>query len=183
MVPFILQGDRLFGQITLTRPGGTVFDVPGAQGNVSEAGYLTEGSYTLVAEIASLFGNFNIRFTAGSTPSDGPRCTVRMSRPGYNVGDIVSASLLRVENPLPDPVFVELKMWLRLPDGSLIPARNEGADGSVAVYGGTTQDFGPLSVMGVGADIPQGLWEFGCRLLDPVSGQQLSENNDLFVIR
>jgi hypothetical protein len=76
-----------------------------------------------------------------------------------------------------------MKMWLQLPDGSLIPARNDGADGSMPLLGGTDQNFGPVDVMGVGPETAQGLWEFGCRLLDPVSGRQLYENNDLFEIR
>lgn len=183
-VPFILQGDGALSRVSLSGPTGAVFDFSITQGDVSQAGYLTEGSYTLVLEAAGLFGNFNIRFTADAVgESDGPRCSIRMTRPSYGVGDVVAASQLRVDNVAADPVFVELKMWLRLPDGSLIPARNEGADGSLVLQGATTYNLGPLDVMGVGPDLPQGLWEFGCRLLNPVSGQQLYENNALFEIR
>ena len=181
-VAFSLQGNLRLGRTMLTGPAGVVFESGSIDGPISHAGFLTEGTYTFVAEAVGLFADFDVRFSAGGTPVEGPRCTVRMTRSSYGSGLTVAASVLRIENPLPHPVFVEVKMWLRLPDGSLIPARNDGADGSVVLPGGMTQNFAPLDVMGVGPQTAPGVWEFGCRLLDPVTGEQLSKSTDLFEI-
>jgi hypothetical protein len=181
-VPFALEGEGMLAQATLVGPGGTIVDTGSMQGNVAHAGYLAAGTYTLVVEAAGLFGNYDVRFTAGAAASDGPRCSVRTTQRSYGVGDVVGLSQLRIENPTSQPRFVEVKMWLRLPDGNLVPGRNDGADGSIVVPAGAVQNFGPLDVMGVSPELAQGVWEFGCRLLDPVTGQQLDLSTDVFEI-
>ncbi len=133
------------------------------------------------AEVPS--SSFDVRFTAGKNTGVSPRCVIQLSQPSYTYGEVVTASVLRVENPRPEPVPMELKIWLRFPDGLILPAKNIDADGSLVVPGATSREFGPQPLMGVNTDTAFGLHEFGCRLLDPLTGKLLSEDRDLFEIQ
>ena len=95
----------------------------------------------------------------------------------------VTAQVLRLANPGPNPVPVEWKLWLIIPDGTLVPIINLGADGSLVLPPGFDQDFGPVPLFPVTANTPLGTYELNCRLLDPVTGRQLALDLNPFVIQ
>jgi hypothetical protein len=183
VVPYVLEADTaIFAAITLSNEFGPI-DVGDLGDHRPTRGLLGAGTYTLVVEATGGMGGFDVRFTAGARPIAGPRCMIDMSRPSYGAGSVVTASLMLVQNPTAAAVPVEVKMWLRRPDGLIVPARNDGAAGDVSVPGAISHNFGPLAVMGVDAESVAGIWEFGCRLLNPETGEQLDEDSDLFEIR
>ena len=191
-VPYILESEG---------SGGTSVVLEDAQGQrieehvnrtepIAHRGRLTAGSYTLTAQTSPGFdggalsgsASLDVRFTAGGAAVPRPRCIIELTAPHYRTGEVVKASRLEVANQhVTRPV--ELKVWLRRPDVIEVPAHNAGADGSVAIPEGTTQNFGPLDVMGVDDATERGLYEFGCRLLNPITGEQLDEDSDLFEVR
>ena len=194
-VPFLMQA-RGTGRssVTLTGPGRTVFEYsdlssPDVTNAVEAAGQLSAGTYTLVvdapaAAAATAESSYvEIRFSAGGAPPSPPQCNVFVDRGVYYVGDVVRAGTVLLSNKRSEPVFVEVKMWLRLPNGHYLSASNVGADHSASIPPDTSHSFGPIEVMGVDDQIPKGVWEFGCRLLDPLTGAQLGEGRDLFEVR
>ncbi len=56
-----------------------------------------------------------------------PICDIRMSQSSYSPGDIVTADVVRQVNPGPQPVALEVKIWLQDPDGGITPFQNTGA--------------------------------------------------------
>ena len=76
---------------------------------------------------------------------------------------------------------VELKVWIRLPDGQLVSAANSGADGSVATWGGAVTY--PLDLFPVGPETAPGIYELGCRLLNPLTGEKLDEHTFVFEVK
>jgi len=60
---------------------------------------------------------------------------------------------------------------------------NVGADGSLVLPAGTDVDLGPLPILPVTAALPRGDYEFSCRMLDPVTGELLAEDLNLFEVQ
>jgi hypothetical protein len=190
-VSYILQADDSSGTASLVLEdahGRRVEDVRSA-GSIAHEGRLPAGVYTLTAEAASgsssewTSSSLDLRFTVGPAASPRTRCTISMTAPRYEFGQVVTASTVGAENRHAGGIPVELKMWLRLPEGHELPVRNVGADGTVTLHAGIPWHFGPVDVMGVTAETPRGLYEFGCRLLNPVTGEQLAEDSELFEVQ
>ena len=59
---------------------------------------------------------------------------------------------------------------------------NAGADGSIVLPPGFDHDFGPLALLPVTPGLPGGSWELNCRLLDPVTGEELALDVNPFEI-
>ncbi len=111
-----------------------------------------------------------------------PVCDIQMSQAIYTTGDTGTAQVFRLANPGPDPLPVELKIWLGVPGIPPISVINAGADGSVILPAGFDQDFGPLDIF-LAAGAPLGSYEFSCRFLDPVTGELLAEDLNPFEIQ
>lgn len=60
---------------------------------------------------------------------------------------------------------------------------NTGADGSFQLSAGSDQNFGPIELFPVVADTPRGEYEINCRILNPPTGELLSEDLNSFAIR
>ena len=56
-----------------------------------------------------------------------------------------AADVFQVGNPGPDPVAIELKLWVRRPDGSTFSRLSVGATGSIVLPAGFDRDFGPIT--------------------------------------
>jgi len=108
----------------------------------------------------------------GAPNTAGVGCDVQLSKPLYRNGDIFSGQL-RLTNRVSVAVPVEIKVWLRVPSGQAYPLANVGADGSV-ILPPLLDTHGPLNVFQVTAPVPRGVYELGCRLLDPTTGLLLS---------
>jgi hypothetical protein len=190
-VPYILQSDASGSTLLVLEDanGRRVEEHVNRAAPFTHRGRLAPGSYTLTAQTATesfgtlgTGGRLDVRFTVGPEAEARPRCIVEMTATGYGFGDVVTAARLEVANQHATTP-VELKMWLRLPDRREVPVYNAGADGSVAAPESASHNFGPLDVMGVDDATPRGLYEFGCRLLNPTTGEQLNEDSDLFEVQ
>ena len=199
VVHFAVEGSARFllegggggeAHVALAGPDGAIV-WEGLPGGVQRAGVLPQGVYvfTVVAQ-RTLGGNgsrqesffdFQLR-VAPEEPTPGPTCEVVMDQGSYAPGEVATASVLRIDNPSSEPYPIELKVWLGLPDGRQVPARNEGAQGDLGVPALHSQDFGPLAILGITADTAPGIYEFSCRILAPVTGEILSEDRELFVV-
>ncbi len=78
--------------------------------------------------------------------------------------------------------FIEAKVWLEAPDGTILPSVNVGADGSVCLDAGATFASPPTSSIFVDETVPVGNWSIGCRLVDPDTGETLAEDVDRFEV-
>jgi hypothetical protein len=94
-------------------------------------------------------------------------CEIRMSQTIYVVGEVVTASRLRLANHTPAAVATELKLWLGLQGFAPIRVTNV----VINLPAGFDQDFGPVPLFPVTSGFPSGMHEFSCRMLDPVTGE------------
>jgi hypothetical protein len=89
---------------------------------------------------------------------------------------------LDVQSNLATARPVEVKMWIKEGDGSFISAINLGATGGVFLNAGEHTTFAQQPLFTVGPATPLGDWTVGCRLLDPVTGETLAEDQDTFQV-
>ena len=147
------------------------------------------GTYLLaVSDVgANEGGNFDVSLECLFGPCPGviatrPECDIQMSQVTYIDGETVTADVFRLANLTVDPLSIELKIWLGLPDEA-IPVINLGADGTFVLPAGTDVDLGPLTLMPVNVELPRGGFEFSCRMLDPTTGRLLMEDRNFFDIQ
>ncbi|MCP4765124.1 MAG: CHRD domain-containing protein [Gammaproteobacteria bacterium] len=112
-----------------------------------------------------------------------PTCDIQLNQSSYVDGDTVTADVFRIANLTAASLAMEWKVWLGVPGVSPIEAVNVGADGSIVLPAGTDEDFGPLLILPVTADLSPGSYELSCRLLDPVTGELLAEDLNVFEIQ
>lgn len=114
-------------------------------------------------------------------PSARPVCDIQMSQDFYAIGEIVTADVIRLANPGPEPVAVEVKIWHDVEGGEPSVVDNRGSDGSLVLPAGFDQDFGPRPF-----DPPDTLTtvthSLNCRLLDPVTGRPLALDLNEFIV-
>jgi hypothetical protein len=115
-----------------------------------------------------------------STPQ--PVIEIETSKTSYVPGDTVTASVFRLKNPRSTAATAEFKVWLRLPGAAPISILNMGADSSVTLPANFTQDVGPVAVMAVTASNTNGSGELSSRVIDPVTGELLSEDINPFTV-
>jgi hypothetical protein len=184
-VPYTVQGGGDGAAlVTLTDAAGNVLAAHRAStGQLSDIGRLATGTYTLVVEMTDVpTGKFDVNFSVGgalaSTP---PRCMPRVEKRTYTFGDVVRGAL-SLHNFGPTTFAIELKTWIKFSNGFILPARSGGADGSLFMPAATTMDA-QVDLFGVGPEIPPGTYAFGCRLLDPATGERLDERSYVFVVQ
>ena len=111
-----------------------------------------------------------------------PFLEIRMNKACYLNGDTVTATSYRLANPTAGTVAIELKVWQGSPGADPTSFDNEGFDGSLQLTPGFDQDSGPLDLFMVTPDLPRGTYEFSSRVLDWITGKQLSVRRNLFLI-
>ena len=110
-------------------------------------------------------------------------CDLQLSQTTYVDGEEVIANVFQVGNPGPDPVAIELKLWVRRPDGSTFSRLSVGATGSIVLPAGFDRDFGPFSAFTVAPADARGAYEFNCRVLDPTTGESLAIDENPFEVQ
>ena len=105
-----------------------------------------------------------------------------------NTGESVRAGLvelpgLRIANRGDTPAAVELKVWIEAPGCSPIPVFALGGEGSLVLPAGSDLDLDPLALSRSLEGLPTGSYQLKSRILDPITGQLLSETADELVIR
>ena len=105
---------------------------------------------------------------------------MRMSQRTYHIGDTVRTSASWLSNASSHDRIVELKTWLVAPGFAPIGVGEPGTDGSFVLPAGFDQDFGPLSLFEISADMPGGTYRLNARVIDPVTGDILHEDINPF---
>jgi|GEM_PF-2912584 len=117
-----------------------------------------------------------------SGPPTIPFCDVVLSASSYAIGESVTATNVRVENPTGAPAAIELKLWRDEPNGQEVGLFQRGADGSWVIPVGGTLDFGPRVLFTIDATFDLGDYEVNCRLLNPTTGAEIGFDRNLFVV-
>ena len=114
-----------------------------------------------------------------------PACDIQLNQSSYVSGDPITADVFRIANLTAASLALEWKAWLGVPNESPIEVVNVGADGSFVLPAGTDVDFGPVPFqpLSVPPGLPPGSYELSCRLLDPVTGELLTEDINVFEIQ
>ncbi len=121
-------------------------------------------------------------YTSGFGPGENAlQCGIEMSQTIYTAGGIITASVFRIANLGSSTVPVEWKVWLGMP-GTTMPFINMGANGTFQLPSGFDLDFGPLPLFPA-ASLPLGFYELSTRVLDPVTGETLCEDLNVFEIQ
>jgi hypothetical protein len=111
-----------------------------------------------------------------------PVVDIHLERQSYRQGETVVADGYWISNPSLESRKVELKTWLALPGMLPIAYGNPSADGFLTLAPGFNLDYGPMEFFQVSKDAPEGTCEFNARLIDPVTGNILSEDMNTFSI-
>ena len=106
---------------------------------------------------------------------------IEMSQAIYTAGDTISAQVFRIANLGSGPVPVEWKVWLGI-FGTPFPFINIGADGTFVLSSGFDLDLGPLNFFPA-SSLPAGFYELSTRILDPITGELLCEDLNVFEIQ
>jgi glucose/arabinose dehydrogenase len=114
-------------------------------------------------------GDLRGGFFRVQTPA--PNCTVLMNNRNYSVGQNVSVNGVNIANPSTFSRPVELKFYVRAPGSAPHAAVNVGATGSVALRPDFNATLGPLALFQVSASSVPGVYEFGCRISEPATGE------------
>ncbi|HEY7171480.1 MAG TPA: hypothetical protein VH417_11575 [Vicinamibacterales bacterium] len=110
-------------------------------------------------------------------------CQIQLNKSAYVTGDAIGVPVFRLANDGAAAVPIEMKVWLERPNGSVSPVLNSGADGSIVLPAGFTQNVGGFSLGTLTAQAPRGTYRFNCRLLDPATGRLLSQSLTPFVVQ
>jgi N-acetylneuraminic acid mutarotase len=110
-------------------------------------------------------------------------CDVSVNQQSYETGQDVIASRIRVANLAKQSVKVELKAWVEGPPSSpATPVLNLGATGSLTLPPGVDTDLAPIPLFSVTTETNPGLYQFGCRTLNQITGAESALTIDLFDI-
>jgi hypothetical protein len=104
-----------------------------------------------------------------------PIVDVHMSKRVYRPGDTVGVRAYWISNPSGDSRGVELKTWIAAPGLAPIPAGNMSLEEVTILPAGLDRNFAPMPLFQVSANLPEGSYEFNARMIDPVTGDVLSE--------
>lgn len=78
--------------------------------------------------------------------------------------------------------FIEVKVWLVRGDGLKVSAVNLGSDGDQPIGAGETAEFIDFPLFVPDGTTPLGDWELGCRLLEPITGEEIVVDRDPFQV-
>ena len=108
-----------------------------------------------------------------------PIIEITMSKASYATGDNITVSQFHLSNPASAATSVEAKVWLSFPGAAPISILNFGSDGSVSLPANFSQEIGPLTLF---AATTAGTYEFSSRVVNPVTGELLSEDLNPFSV-
>ena len=112
-----------------------------------------------------------------------PICDIQMSQSRYINGDVVIAQTIQVTNTTADQLSIESKFWYDGPEYSATTFGPGGLNGLFVLDGRYDENLGPLTLSPVTSALPRGTYSFNCRILDPVTGETLTEDLNPFEIQ
>jgi hypothetical protein len=131
--------------------------------------------------VTSVFNTFTPFGDIRLTEDDGIRCDLSVNAKDYVQLEAVEVGA-DIRNGSSTGRAVEVKIWIGRADGINISAVNIGADGNTFLAGSSEHLFPVSPLFTVDASTILGDWEVGCRLLDPVTGETLAQDNDTFQV-
>jgi hypothetical protein len=137
---------------------------------------LQTGLYTIVVRDAG--GNdsddYNLSFTKQGTLQS-PVCRLTLNNNSFQIGDTLIITAKTKNGP--DPVDVEAKTWIDLPNGDQGTILYRHCAFAVQSNADLTSQI--FSYTFVGSE-PSGDYNAGCRFINPISGREISANVKLF---
>lgn len=138
---------------------------------------LQSGLYTIVVRdyAGNDTGNYSLSYTKTPGTQYTPSVRINLNQNSFNTGDelIVSA---HVTNG-PDPAHTEVKLWITLPDGNNMSIFNTHFAFIVGPDSDLTREIFRYTFNG---SEPSGDYNAGGRLIDPMTGRELSVNVESF---
>jgi hypothetical protein len=116
------------------------------------------------------------------SPAHNAAVSLVLSSSRYGPNDTVSISDLWIINPSGESGNVEVKIWMELSGVSPISLTDSLVDETMLLTPWFQQNFGEYSLMQLSGSVPSGIGQVNARLLDPISGDILSEDINQFTI-
>ncbi len=113
-------------------------------------------------------------------PAARPVIEVAPSRRAYAEGETATIGSLRISNPSDQSRDVELKAWVQGRGVGPVQAGSVVQEETVTLAANQYEDYGPLP--SIDADLPAGNYRFRAVLMDPVTGDTLSEDSTPFTV-
>jgi hypothetical protein len=113
----------------------------------------------------------------------GGLCELTLGQTDYFNREVVTFDVFRIANTGSLSQPVELKVWLKTPGQPPIALLNVGGDGSVVLPVSFDENFGPVDLFIVTSGFTRGVYEVGCRLLEPITSELLAEDLNSFALR
>jgi hypothetical protein len=120
----------------------------------------------------------------GKRPAPGSSPMVRsdMTKSTFSSEEPVELTQFVVENPGSTNLPVELKTWVASSSRAPVSLGISGEDGTFVVPAGVQSELGPVKVFGPSENPAAGSYFVISRMIDPVTGETLSESRSSFVI-
>lgn len=144
--------------------------------------YNTDGTkYFVIVQADQASGMLNDYgvVTFGETVPVPMYCEIRSSQPTYVAGETVIADRFSIANLSDTTLLVEWKVWLHTP-GPTYRILSAGDNMQLALPVGYSSDFGPLNLFTVAPNALPGRYTLGCRVLHPVTGEELGSKTSFF---
>jgi hypothetical protein len=111
-----------------------------------------------------------------------PTINLRLDRKAYKRGDTVQLYALGISNPSEQNRAAEPKAWIAFPQMQPISLGIPYADEMLNLAPGFNTNYGTTPIMKISSTSPSGIVMVGARLLDPVTGNLLSQDLNSFSI-
>jgi hypothetical protein len=115
------------------------------------------------------------------TPTETPDMNIQLGQQFYLQGETLSASSFWISNPSTQSHRVEVKTWIELPGLQPIPLDMVESD-VLTLSPGFSRDYGLMPLLKIAPDSPAGDGQVNGRLIDPVTGDALSQDINPFTI-
>jgi hypothetical protein len=144
---------------------------------ISDYQLLQSGTYTIVAgdHYGGYAGNYSLSFTKIPGLQISPSVRIILNQDVFYTDDTLIISAHVVNGP--DPVNVEVKTWINLPSGDQVSILDPYFTFTVEPYADFTGEI--FSYTFSGGEL-SGDYNAGGRLLNPISGRELSVNVESF---
>lgn len=183
-VPAVITSGDLIVEVLLPdgSAGGDSIVIGSNSGGQTAPSYIQAPVCAIpLMDLSLLVPQMHVVMTVSGT-SGAASCELGLSKTTYTLGDTITVSDLRLVNGSLQPATTEFKMWLDAPGPNRIGLVNAGADGSVTLPASLDTRTGAFALFAVTAATPRGLYQVGCRILDPKSGEIFATSVRTFTI-
>ena len=175
-----MESGDLRPEISLYAPDGTL-EISSAYGythaEISDHQLLQSGTYTIVAgDYYGVYtGDYSLSFVKIPGTQHSPSIRIILNQDVFYTGDMLIISAHIINGP--DPVNVEVKIWVHLPNGDDMSILDPHFTFTVEPNADFTTEIFSYTLDG---SEPSGDYNVGGRFLNPISGRELSVNVESF---